>query len=71
MAAITEGGGGSERWSLHVRYSRQEVDRWRRRLVIWNIGGDRPNRRVVILEMIVNVKITEWLMLFSYMIYHC
>ena len=49
MAAITDGGGGSERWSLHVRYSRQEVHRWRRRLVMWNTGGDRPNRRVVIL----------------------
>ena len=50
MAAITDGAGGSERWSLHVRYSRQEVDRWRRRLVMWNRGGDRPNRRVDLLH---------------------
>ena len=53
MAAITDGAGGSKRWSLHVRYSRQEVDRWRRRLVMWNRGGDRPDRRVVILGMII------------------
>ena len=64
MAAITDGGGGSERWSLHVRYSRQEVDRWRKRLVTWNRGGDSPHRRVVILGIFVNVKITEWLILF-------
>ena len=54
MAAIADGAGGSERWSLHVRYSRQEVDRWRRRLVMWNMGGDRPHRRVVNLEIIRN-----------------
>ena len=59
VAAITDGAGGSERWSLHVRYSRQEVDRWRRRLVTWNRGGDRPHRRVVILEILANVYISE------------
>ena len=51
MAAITDGAGGSERWSLHVRYSRQEVDRWRRRLVTWNRGGVRPNRKIVSLKL--------------------
>ena len=55
VAAITDGGGGSERWSLHVRYSRQEVDRWRRRLVTWNRGGDSPNRRVVSLRISRNL----------------
>ena len=55
VAAITDGGGGSERWSLHVRYSRQEVHRWRRRLVMWNTGGDRPHRRVVSLGISIHL----------------
>ena len=40
----------SDRWPLHVRYSRQTVQQWSVRLVRWNRGGDRPYKRVDSLE---------------------